>query len=369
MNDNVFFLLLRIGIQSQDIGNLAELSILKNNQIDWNKVYNRAVEQGVAALVWDGLIKLEQAGLITKENLPNRIQKLNWICNVDRIETTYHEQETAISELTKFYLDHNIQLMLLKGLGLSLLYPIPCHRACGDIDIWLFGKQKIADELISREKGIKVNQDKHQHTIFYWKGVMVENHFEFMHVHGHRSNILLEEQLKRFAYKDYERITIGDTEMFIPSANFNALFLLRHAASHFAAERIVIRHIIDWALFIKRYHHAIDWDTFISIVRYINMDKFLNCINAISIEYLGLDASYIPEFTRDTMLEERVLNDILDPEFNTTPPKNAVKMLLYKYRRWWNNRWKHKLVYREGLVETLIVQIYSHLLKPKSLFH
>lgn len=42
----------------------------------------------------------------------------------------------------------------------------------------------------------------------------------------------------------------------------------------------------------------------------MNMHRFLNCINAISINNIGVDAKLFPSFERDLKLEERVLNDI-----------------------------------------------------------
>lgn len=44
-------------------------------------------------------------------------------------------------------------MMVLKGYGLSLNYLKPSHRPCGDIDIWLFGKQKEADDARGTSQG------------------------------------------------------------------------------------------------------------------------------------------------------------------------------------------------------------------------
>lgn len=66
-----------------------------------------------------------------------------------------------------------------------------------------------------------------------------------------------------------------------------------------------------------------------------------------------------------------MLHDILHPEFGAPPQKKSslIKGLGWKFRRWWANRWKHQIVYREGLLLTFFVQLYSHLLNPKSLRH
>lgn len=71
-------------------------------------------------------------------------------------------------------------MMILKGYACSLDWPKPEHRPCGNIDIWLFGKQKEADALLANKKGLEIDSSHHHHhTIFYWRDFMVENHYDF----------------------------------------------------------------------------------------------------------------------------------------------------------------------------------------------
>jgi hypothetical protein len=166
-----------------------------------------------------------------------------------------------------------------------------------------------------------------------------------------------------------EQILVDDTAIYLPSPDFHALFMLRHTASHFAAERIVMRHLLDWRYFIEKYTAHIDWPALRKIATQTNMHKFLDCINAICIDRLGLSNHCVPEFERDKQLEERVWNEILHPEFAQPQPKNAgyIKSWNFMFRRWWANRWKHRIVYNESLSKTFFVQVWSHLLKPNSL--
>ena len=125
---------------------------------------------------------------------------------------------------------------------------------------------------------------------------------------------------------------------------------MRHAAAHFAAEEIGVRHVVDWAMFIRRHADVIDWPELYAMASRMNMHRFLNCMNAISIDNLGLDAALIPPFERDIKLEKRVLNDILHPEFSEKfPEKGFVQIIRFKFRRWMANRWRNqRLVGRIG---------------------
>ena len=336
----------------------------------------------IQALIYDELQRCMEMGESSFDLQLSKAQKFELALATERVEQKYSRQKQVIQKLATFFAEYDIKLMILKGYGLSLNYPVPNHRSCSDVDIWLFEEitnadgsiskrsaQQKADVLLREKLGISIDEDKHHHTVFYIDGVMVENHYDFLNIHAHPSNRIIEARLQQFAQQPMEQISINGAIAYLPSADFHALFLLRHTASHFAAERIVIRHLLDWRYFIEKYSEQIDWISLQAFAKQMNMHRFLNCLNAICIEKLGLPSSCVPKFERNSQFEERVWNEILKPEFSKVQPRNAgyIKSWSYMFRRWWANRWKHRIVYREGLVETFFVQLWSHLLKPKSL--
>ena len=354
----------------------------KENSFDWLDIYTISVKHNISAIVWDDIQQTIADGLVPAEQQPTKAQKIQFALATERIEKTYARQKAVIAKLAHFFAGYNIKMMILKGYGLSLNYPVPNHRPCSDIDIWLFeerekpngeiGKcsaQQKADNLLREHFGISIDEDKHHHTVFYLDGVMVENHYDFLNIHAHRSNRIIEQRLQQLVQQDMETIDVDGVEAYLPSPDFHALFMLRHSAAHFAAERIVIRHLLDWRYFVERYTEHIDWSQLQSFAEQMNLHRFLNSINAICIDKLGLPGDCVPPFERDVQLEERVWNEILQPEFMEEKPHIVVyiKSCSFIFRRWWANRWKHRIVYNEGLMTTFFVQVWSHLLKPKSL--
>lgn len=327
----------------------------------WREIYRLSLRQGVLALAWDGIKLLPEAVR------PPQDLRLQWAVNVDRIEKVYRRQKAAIASLAGFYREHGIPMMLLKGHGLSLFYPVPEHRPCGDIDIWLYGRQPEADKLVAGKWGIPVDVHKEHHTTFDVDGIMVENHYDFVNTLTHASNARIERLLKRCAAEPGEEVSIGGAGVFLPPAQFNALFLLRHAAMHFAAVDIGLRHVVDWYVFVARYHDRIDWPALNAAARDAGMMPFVNSLNAICIDYLGLDAGFFPRFAHDAELEERVLNDILTPEFSVEQPSGLLPVVWFKTRRWWANRWKHRMVYDEGLAGAFVRSVWAHLKRPQSI--
>ena len=360
-----FIALVRLGIGH----NSERLS----DAIDWNTVREIADEQGLSAIVLDGIEKAKN----NSANLDiNQEVLLEWIGEVmQNYEARYQQYKKAIADLAGFYNSHGYKMMVLKGYACSLDWPKSEHRPCGDIDIWQFGKQKEADEVLlkantnltNKTNYFTIDTSHHHHTVFNWGDFSVENHYDFVNVHAHQSSKALEKIFKELGKDDSHSVSINGERVFVPSPNLHALFLLRHAASHFAAEGITLRNVLDWAFFMEKHSDEVDWEWLMPIIDKYHMHDFFNCINAICVEDLGFNASRFPSVQFLPEIKEKVLNDIVNPEFQHVPPAQLLSRLTFKYRRWKANEWKRKLCYDESGFSNLISGVWAHLLKPKTI--
>ena len=250
---------------------------------NWNEVCRYASNQGVLAIAWDGLNILINKGIIPQTAQPTREIRLRWALSVERLEKRYAKQLKAIGLLAAIYGDEGITMTILKGYGLSLCYPTPHHRSCSDVDIWLGGEQQRADSILRNKHNIAIDEGEHHHTVFYIDGVMVENHYDFINIHAHRSSRIIEQHLKAQATQSNYEIQVEHSVVHLPNANLHALFLLRHAAAHFAGAEIVLRHVIDWAMFIKHYHKDIDWEWLHRVCHEQGMDHFADAMSTLSL--------------------------------------------------------------------------------------
>ena len=166
-----------------------------------------------------------------------------------------------------------------------------------------------------------------------------------------------------------ESVAVAGVAVYLPSEQLNALFLLRHAAVHFAAINIGLRHVLDWCVFVAHCHDRIDWPALYAVARETRMVGFLNCLNALCVDCLGLEAPSLPDFERDAELEKRVLDEILSPAFSGEQPEGLLRVVRFKTRRWWANRWKHRLVFDEGLAGAFVRSVWAHLKRPRSIAH
>lgn len=324
---------------------------------DWQDLFESAELQGVAGLVLDGINCCYEKGI----NLNLDIEtKMEWIGLVSQMEQRYQQHEKIIRGLASFYHKYSIEMMVLKGYGLSLNYPIPNHRPCGDIDIYLFGEQERADRIIHDELGIEVDKSHHHHTVFKFQGEIVENHYDFLNVHVRKSNKLIETKLKQISHTD---ISETKENVLLPSVEFNAIYLLRHCAAHFASTDMTVRQVLDWGLFMQRHHKNIKWDEFLPYIKQEGMIRFYNLLGQFCVNYLGFDTSIFHSLDSD-LLFDRFSNEILSPEFKDHEDGTLLKSLSVKPRRWWHNRWKNRLCYKESPWEEFAYGLWAKVLKP-----
>lgn len=337
------------------------------DSIQWEQIMRLAQMQGIGAIVFKGVEKLYNSSCLREENKLSWDVLSDWVGQVRQQEKRYAMQVDIIEELATFYQEHGIRMMVLKGWGLSLLYPQPEHRPCSDLDIYLFGEQKRGDRLIHELKDIEIDNTHHHHSVFIFKGLGVENHYDFLNVHAHLSSRKIEKRLKEMA-KDAVPVRIQDAEVWLPSVDFNALFVLRHAAAHFAGSEMSLRQVVDWGFFLKKNHQLVNWEVLLPFLKELNMHHFLGAINYICYHYLGFERSVFEAYI-DEEYGERVFEDLFNPENSKPKQKGFIKYIYSRYKKWWGNRWKHRIVYPEGLLVTFLVQVVSHLMKPSTLYH
>lgn len=351
-----FFALIRVGIGK------AKTVTLSN--ADWRAIRTIAEQQGLYAIVLDGIEKLPE------DIRPKQEQLLEWIGEVLQIyEYCYDAYKKAITEMAGFYNSHGFKMMILKGYACSLDWPKPEHRPCGDIDIWQFGDYQRADSCVAKEKKVEIDSSHHHHTVFNWSEFTVENHFDFVNVHANRSNAQLEMIFKELGKDDAHSIELYGEKVYLPSPNLHALFLLRHALIEFAATGLNLRQLLDWAFFWEKHGKEVDVKWLCNLIEKYQMTAFFNIINAICVEELGFQSTIFPSVQYIPRLKDRVLKEILEPEFDRKKAhdENLFKRIWFKYRRWRGGAWKRELCFKESSLESFIWGVKSHLLKPASI--
>lgn len=340
----LLFELLRIALGTQ--GTLSR----SYSDIEWQDCYNIAEKQRVIGVCFPAIDKI-----FVDYSLPSSF-KLQWINHALSYRIMYQRQYDVIKQLASFTLEHSIKMLLLKGYGLSLNYPIPELRSTGDIDIYLLGQKEYIDRKIEEDLKLKVKKDYLKHSHFILDGNIVENHNTFIDVDNHKSNRRFENILEETL--EFEKSPI--TNCYFPKATWNALFLIRHAGEHFASNEISLRQILDLGTFFREMHDKIDWPFVLKIYEEEGMLLFYDAIASICVRDLKIPSHCFRGYNYNDELATKVIIDILSHKEKLPMSTNGLKkseFLKYgikKSMRWWRNRWKYKMVYNETFLESFV---------------
>ena len=357
INANILFRLVRIAIGTEEADVL-----LDTKGVEWAKVYAMARKQGVLALAFDGLMKLFEADKEFVKSFPQPL-KLQWINAVFRIEQRYNVSREVCTDLAENWAKHGIKTLCLKGMAFSTYYPEPSHRECGDFDCYLYDDYAKGNQ-IARELGANIDESMYKHSEMLYRRVMVENHRFIVAVRNGKKTKSLHALLDSLA-RNEKRTALFDTKIEMPSAMFNAIFLNYHSLSHFLSEGIRLRHLLDWALFLKSEQKNLDWERFYEVCEEYHLRAFVDCMTALAVDVCGVKLEN-DAITAASPYAERVLDSIIN-EDNAVFSQNVgawrKRMLLVK--NIFISRWKYKAFSTQGVIARLCSLVWGFITHPE----
>ena len=337
----------------------------KADDVVWNEVYRLSAEQGVKAIVFDGIM------LLPGELHPSRSIKLTWAFNVETIERRYEQEVAIANEIASIFAKNDIKMLLFKGIGLAQYYPVPKHREFGDLDCYLFGQQEEGNRLLIQSGAMKEKFEIGKHvTGLRYKGISIENHAFFLHKDIIHKATLLEAHLLHTLDTCKPAMSQGiiDTALF-PPPDFNAIYMTCHALGHFLGGPLALRHFCDWALFLKANKGTIDFTTYRQMIEESGFTKFADAFTSLTVKYLDLDSELAPPFDNNPVLEDRMIQESFKPLFVPTIEQRSIpKAVLYKIKVLKSRKWKYDMYYHPKRFSKYIwSSIISHIGHPASI--
>lgn len=343
------------------------------DDVDWSEVLNMASEQGVSAIIVDGYDILCQKNQNSKgglTSLENKGLLLEAIGQTQVIEATYRQHLESLKDVGKIMGEAGVPFMLMKGFACGQYYPNPRHRACGDIDIYPGNQYDKSNEAFA-SAGIGVDPYYYRHSASFVKDVMVENHRVLCDLRGpKRQTRELEQQLENDANKSIregkdvvvDKISIGGAKY--PIADFNALFLPWHVSAHFIIERVTVRHLLDWALFLTHEGKDINVEKFRDAKKKYTYgySKMADILTNLSLRYLGMPVDGIPKeiiddaVSFDNILSDKVFNYMFEGELKKRDSR-LWKERLNNVKRIWQERWKYQDIYGMNVFEFMLMKV------------
>lgn len=347
--------------------------------IVWGEVLQLAYEQGVGAIALDGyeeylkIIPKDEQVVVSPQD---KMLIIEAIGQLQLVEQNFAKHQEVVQKLGDILHKKEIPFVIMKGFACAQYYPNPKHRECGDIDIY---PGELFDECNKslKEAGAGVDPYYYRHSASYIDGVMIENHRVLCDLRGPRKQTKeLEALLEQHANDSLKHgkpamvdgaLVSGAT---FPIANFNALFLPWHVSAHFMVERVTLRHLLDWALFLvhdgngiglELYRHARKNFTF-------GYSKMVDILTNLSLRYLNMPAEGVPtEIIDDARKFDDNLADRVFEYMFVGQPKdrgnNVWQERMNNLKRIWKERWKYKEVYNQSTAGFLWYKITGALFK------
>lgn len=291
---NAFWELLRCGIwdSAPDITLFGSLTIG-----EWEGIYGLVRKHAVIGVTFSVLEKLP-VGL-----RPGRKLYLKWCGMTLQIKSGNQQMNKVYGNLKHWFEQAGIYPILMKGLGIAALYPQPLLRMAGDIDIYIMKQDYLVVVDMIRKAGFELKQTA-EHDEFVFQNVQVELH-TYTSYYGS-------------IFENAQRVDfISDrvSTYRIPSAETNALLLIKHPAKHLFTSGSAIRHLCDWTLFLQQNHGRISFDSIEDKLKSEGFDHFAMVFTALAVEYLGLSQTVACQDWLDKSKkkqEEILLNDLMD---------------------------------------------------------
>ena len=273
-----------------------------------------------------------------------------WLAEHEKAVGWHRYQAEVQQEIVDAMRSRGIDTLVLKGTHTARYWPQPETREFGDLDLYFYDKHSEADRTAREVLRAEVTNEAHHHSRFDYRGVTVESHYDFVNRHFPPSNRRYDDMLKAMA----------------PSATFEVLFLLRHAAGHFASSRITLRDLVDWALTCRALEHEVDWPLVQRTIDDYGMRPFASALSTVVEKQMGISLPIAPASSLD--VDERFERDIV---YGTVGDHSAdgLGRLGWKMRRWRALGWKRRMVYNDSSIALLATNLTSHAARPYTIMH
>ena len=261
----------------------------------WNLLFEMARHQTMLAILYEGILRLPEHQRPPKELMDK------WKELTDLTAGIYRRHQERIGQLETLLEKMGLRGCILKGTGLSRLYPIPERRLCGDIDLWIDGTHKTIVKAFE-EAGYPPYEILYQEAkVDVFDDTEVEIHFHPCKSYNPFRNALLQQFFNSNAP--------FDGTLTYPSAPFNAVFCMAHMYRHYLEGGIGMRHMLDYYYVLKDLRPQ-DRPQAMNTLKKLGMQKFAAAVMCAVQFNFGLEDEYLL-CPPDKKSGGRLVNDII----------------------------------------------------------
>lgn len=302
-NQQAFIALVRAGLWEQ------EVRLSQFGKIDYSYISQLADEQAVVGLVAAGFDH------VVDKRIPQE-ELLQFVGSALQIEQQNTAMNQFIAKLIEKLRSSDIYALLLKGQGIAQCYERPLWRAPGDVDLLL------SDENYTKaEKFLSPSASCVDDEISYAKHKALTIDEWTVELHGSlRSGLwrMVDCELDKVQYDIFFGGKVrswlnGKTQVFIPRADEDVVYVFSHILQHFYKEGIGLRQICDWCRMLWKFKDKLDYELLESRIRKAGVMTEWKAFAALAVDYLGMPKEAMPFYdSRFKVKGERILEFVFE---------------------------------------------------------
>lgn len=204
------------------------------------------------------------------------------------VATMRNQQNLQVQKLVLSQLaEVGIKCAVLKGSSVSICYDEPLLRTLGDIDVLV--NPSDYDKAIEVLCGDEHEDESYEGHTFHYKytlhGVPIEIHKQVSEYTSTEYGRIIEDKMSG-ALENIVSKSIDEFTFPCLSSEYQAATLLLHTQRHFFENRLPIKMLCDWAMFVRRVDLS-EWnERVLPFVKDIGLEDFCNALTATVNEYL-----------------------------------------------------------------------------------
>ena len=260
--------------------------------LDWRQLYTFTSRQALLGFCFDGIERLtKEFSEELKQNPMGRDLLMTWMGAAQQIRRQNMKVNAVAGKLYSKFREDGLRCCILKGQGNALMYPNPCSRTPGDIDVWVNASREQITEYA--QKHFEIGDDiRFHHLETSIDGVPVELHFFPGIMNNPIYNVRLQKWFKRNADLQCSNVVSlpdGIGEIAIPTTAFNVVYQLTHLYHHFFDDGIGMRQIIDYYYVVSMLNVNCEMLTWLQKdLKHLGLWNFAGAVMYVLKEVLGL---------------------------------------------------------------------------------
>lgn len=254
-------------------------------KLNYDELYKLSYQHQVSALIYNQIYDFPDFPLDIKNH---------WKSHAIKINAFQTMKTMKLLEIYKKFIDHHLNVIVVKGIICRSLYPQPDNRQSNDEDLYIQTKDlnQVKDILLQENFQIFHESDDVTTFIDYTSGLSIELHTSLFSKESKaygKYQTLFDKAFEHTMIHQIQGVNLVSLDY-----NYHLLFLILHFVKHFLHSGVGIRQVLDIVMYVEKYNKNINWGQIFEILKYFQIDDLMMNIFLLAHDYLDFDCANIP---------------------------------------------------------------------------